>query len=485
MKKVSSLFALLSIGLVLVSCRQSSFIAEDDVYSSGSSYTYTNDNSDASYANYVYSKESNSGTKAAYYNPEDTVYNDNNNTYQSGTVINNYYYGNDYRYYDRPYSYSSWGSPYYSYRPYRVWWGWGYDPFWGGSSWYYGWNYSPYSSWGWGYGHHPYGYGYNPYAWNYGYGYNPYGYGYGGYGGYYGGVTNIYGNVYINNGGAGMTPYTLNAGGYYQKGNSYVGKRPVMAGTSAPYTGANKVKSAINPSTGKPMQVDKAVNRKPETSTLASKTPGKVSSNTTNSNFAAPARTERLTSSAKPWTPETERVSTSSKGSNTDVRRVNGTLDRNVAKPATNSPRVPANSYARPNTTSQPATNNGSDYRRNDNQINRTPSSRPAENQWNRNNTSSPAPGRTSSPTISRPASSPSNGRPQSTAPSREYKSPSSSPSRGGSYSPSSRPSKGSYSAPSSSPSRGSYSSPSRSNSSGSSSGSGSSRPSRSGISRP
>src|SRR5690606_21273201 len=97
MKKLSIILSLFSIGIILSSCRQSSFIAEDDVYSTGSSSVYSSDKSDASYTNYVYSKESNSGTKSAYYNPDDSTSRDQQNyDNQSGTVVNNYYYGNDY-----------------------------------------------------------------------------------------------------------------------------------------------------------------------------------------------------------------------------------------------------------------------------------------------------------------------------------------------------------------------------------------------------
>jgi hypothetical protein len=481
MKKLSILLALISTGLLLGSCRQSSFIAEDDVYSSGSSTVYANDRSNASYSNYVYSKESSSGTKSAYYNPEDTTFRDDSQQLaQGGTVVNNYYYGNDYMYNQ------GWGgSNHFRYRPYNVWWSWGYDPFfyprwyWGPS---YAWGWG-YNSWGyghgWGYNPYGFGYGYNPYAWGHGYGHNPYGWG--GNCGIYGG-----GNVFINNGniynfgGQGMTTFTNTGGSFYKSGNQFIGKRPGMSGTSAPYTGPDKVKSAIS-SNGQPANV-----RNLSTADRTLKSQGKdIASASAPRVNRGTIQTEKLTEGSTPWSPRTTARNITPAKEGTSVNRVNGNgvkptvNDRNtisngtaergaIDRGAVNRPSVPVNTR-----TENPATTRPSEGVRNQGNTridnNRQPTiSRPVENQYNRSNTNpgnqrvAPQPSQQRQ-NMSQPASRPSNNRMQS---------PSSSPSRGGSYSSPSRGSSGG----------GSMSSPSRGGSSGSSKG-GSSR--GGGFSRP
>ncbi len=464
MKKLSIILSLFSIGIVLSSCRQSSFIAEDDVYSTGSTSVYTSDKSDASYSNYVYSKESNSGTKSAYYNPEDSISRDQpiyDN--QNGTVVNNYYYGNDYLYNNGWNGYGGYGyAP--RYRPYSVWWGWGYDPFFY-SPWHYGWGMS--YGWGMGYGMHygwgynPYAWGYNPYAWGYGYGHNPYGWGYGhgGYGCY--NNTNIYGNVYNNYGGSGMV--TQNSGGYIQSGNSFKGKRPVMAGNSAPYTGPSKVKSAINSTSGKPVKVEK-VSAIEKNSLAAKPTVSKIESGARSNQVA----THQLTSSSKPWVPETairsEKATDKAVRESDAPRLVDGVRKTEGQAVRTNSGRVETGETIRPNVPTTVRTTPAEKVGRENQTIQRRENTTPQNNQWNRGTTTPPRATPQSTPRNNQNMNQPRGGGSYNSSPA---------PSRGGSIGGGSSPSRGSSVGGGSSPSRGSSmggssSSPSRGSSSGS-----------------
>lgn len=310
MKKLGVIFA---IGFGLVSCRQASFIAEDDVYSPSTGYmAAAAGGSDASYSTYVYSQQG-SGTKSAYYTPSDTTQQANYDTRQQGTTVVNNYYGHDPIYSNGWHGYGAFGYPVrgfhnpwrYNYRSRWVWYGWGYDPF------FYGFH-SPWNSWcgygpswgyGWGYGwgHNPYMYGYNPYAWGHGFGHNPYGWG--------GGNTIINGNVYNFYGNQGMTTGSgsnMTGSGLIQSGNSFIGKRPATASQTTPYSGINKSKSALD-ANGKPKEVkDISAMRASNDKIQAAKQP--VTSLRNEPKQASAQRavsSQQLTASSRPWTPET------------------------------------------------------------------------------------------------------------------------------------------------------------------------------------
>lgn len=462
MKNLLHLSLIFGLSTVFSSCKYRNFVAEDDVYSTGSNYVYSADKSDASYSSYVYTQENSSGTKTAYYDTNDSLSQNNQviNNGQGTTIVNNYYGGNNYN--------TGWyGYDAYIYRPrYRrhsVWYGWQPHPFHYGGYWgpSYGWGYGgmygyhPYAwgpSYGWGYGGMYGGYGYNPYAWGHGYGYNPYGWG----NNYYnngwgnGGNTIIYGNVYTNGGGigSGMITSQNNGGNFIKTNDKFIGKRPNMTGNSAPYTGPNKTKKAVNTSTGAPVPVEKMQTSKSTNETSIAKNNDRVTPQ-----ISRNTNTERLVSDSKPWEPRTTSPARNeSTRPTTQTERIINSVRPEARRNenATNRPTIPAEN--------RPASN----------PPRATPErTQPNTNQWNRN---TPANNERSTPNNNRqtPAA-----RPNSTN--------QTSPSRGGSYSsPSSSPSRGgSYSSPSSSPSRGgSVSSPSRGTSSPSrsTSGSGSSR---------
>jgi uncharacterized membrane protein YgcG len=393
---------ILAVGFGMVSCRQASFIAEDDVYSPSRGFIAASDGSDASYSTYVYSQQG-SGTKSAYYNPDDTTQQNQQytDTRQQGTTVINNYYGHDPIYANGWHGYSAFGYPYnsfhspwrYGYRSRWVWYGWGYDPF------FYGY-YSPWNSWcafggGWGYGwgHNPYMYGYNPYAWGHGYGYNPYGWG-GGWGhnpyAWGGGNTIIYGNVYNIYGNQGISAgsgNTVTGSGLIQNGNNFIGKRPTNAAQTTPYSGINKTKSALDAS-GKPKEVKNITAKRENTETVQvgknnltnlKNEPRQVGNQTSLSS-------QQLASSSKPWTPET--ISTSSRnnvnkpGDNQQNTVQPRQIDQQVNRPSV--PNKPA--VDQPNRpTTQPAVNQGRPSSNPNNETVR-PQTNP-NNQWNRNTT--------------------------------------------------------------------------------------------------
>jgi hypothetical protein len=398
MKRLGLIFAL---GIGLTSCRQASFIAEDDVYSPSTGYVASGDNSDASYSTYVYSQQG-SGTKSAYYNPDETSQQEEstNATRQQGTqgstVVNNYY-GYDPIYANGWHGYGAFGYPYggyyhnpwrYSYRSRWVWYGWGYDPF------FYGF-YSPWNSWcgygaGWGYGwgYNPYMYGYNPYAWGYGYGYNPYGYGGWGHNpyGWGGGNTIIYGNVYNIYGNQGIaTSGNLTGSGLIQSGNTFVGHRPSNATHTTPYSGINKTKTALDVN-GKPKEVknitamrESSDNIRPvkNTGTLTKNEPMQASA-------GRQITSQQLTGTSKPWTPETI-------GQSAGKPSVDG--PRNIGQPTTR----PVDQTNRPVVPNKPAVEQPSRPATNQSVSPSRPSTQPKveptrpqtnpNNQWNRNTT--------------------------------------------------------------------------------------------------
>jgi|GEM_PF-6052511 len=313
MKNLAFIFG---IAALLSSCKQSSFVAEDDVYSTGSSNSkFAGNNSDASYNSYVYSKQ-NSSTKSAYYNPNSRVdtsgyYNPNSsyaNANGGNTYINNNYYGNTnygsngyggYNYYNQNYFHNGWygfglmsssfgygyggygygyggyGSGYYphnyyGYNPYGMY-GYGMYP-------YGGYSYNPYGMYGMspygGYGYYPYGggygmYGMSPYG---GYGYNPYGM-YGGYGGYgmspygYGGYGGGYGMSPYS--GGQMTTYEMTSSGYYKNGNNYIGHHQYSNATPQSYSSYTPKEKmmVVDPINSTPISVPNASNRKTYTKT--------------------------------------------------------------------------------------------------------------------------------------------------------------------------------------------------------------------------
>lgn len=421
MKKLGLIIA---VGFGLVSCRQASFIAEDDVYSPSRGYVAASDGSDASYSTYVYSQQG-SGTKSAYYNPNDTLQQNQQytDTRQQGTTVINNYYGNDRIYANGWHGYAAFGYPYnsfhspwrYGYRSRWVWYGWGYDPF------FYGY-YSPWNSWcafggGWGYGwgHNPYMYGYNPYAWGHGWGYNPYGWG-GGWGhnpyAWGGGNTIINGNVYNFYGNQGISAgsgNTVTGSGLIQNGNNFIGKRPTNAAQTTPYSGINKTKSALS-ADGTPKEV-KNISAKRETNTVAQPT----ALTTGNTVAALPSRNEprqtasqanltsqQLTATSKPWTPETvsrPAANTVARPSENQVNTVQParpsaqqvnrpavpntqSVEAKPARPTTQGTVTPGPRGTTPNTeTVRPQTNPNNQYNRNNTPQNRQVSPTPAPRQ--------------------------------------------------------------------------------------------------------
>jgi hypothetical protein len=441
---------ILAVGFGMVSCRQASFIAEDDVYSPSRGYMAASDGSDASYSTYVYSQQG-SGTKSAYYNPDDTLQQNQQytDTRQQGTTVINNYYGHDPIYANGWHGYSAFGYPYnsfhspwrYGYRSRWVWYGWGYDPF------FYGY-YSPWNSWcafggGWGYGwgHNPYMYGYNPYAWGYGYGYNPYGWG-GGWGhnpyAWGGGNTIIYGNVYNIYGNQGISAGSGNmvtGSGLIQNGNSFIGKRPSTSAQTTPYSGLNKTKSALD-MTGKPKDVKNISSaRENKEITLANNTVvgkpdrsvSRIESKQVTVGDRGGAINQQLTSSARPWTPET--VSKPARQTSTrpmenevntapSVRPAASQVNRPAVpntqsveakptRPTSQSTVTPGPRGTNPNTeTVRPQTNPNNQWNRNTTPQNREVSPNPAPRQQ----MNSPQPSRPSGGSINNSPSRPSGG---------------------------------------------------------------------------
>ncbi|MEO9258089.1 MAG: hypothetical protein ABI207_06890 [Crocinitomicaceae bacterium] len=371
MKNLALIFG---IAALLSSCKQSSFVAEDDVYSTGSSDSkFAGNNSDASYNSYVYSKE-NSSTKSAYYNPNAKVdtsdyYNPNSSYAKGGNTYINNYYGNNYNgnsgyggnnYYNNNnnyfnngwygyglmsssfgYGYGGYGSGYY---PHNYYGGYGYNPY--GM---YGYGMNPYGM----YGMNPYGgyggygmYGMNPYGGGYGgyggygmYGMNPYGGGYGGYGMYgmnpYGGGYGGYGGGYGMNpyGGGQMTTYEMTSSGYYKNGNNYIGHHQYSNATPQSYSSYTPKEKmmVVDPTNSTPINVPNASNRTTYRQTDVVQGQRGVS-------------TATVSPDSKPWKPAIE---TPQNGSGTVA-----TGNRSYVNPTQNngSNSVPVN---RPNTTSE------------------------------------------------------------------------------------------------------------------------------------
>lgn len=412
---------------VTVSCKQSYFVAEDDVYSTADPIALRPRGADtkpeASYDGYVYQQENRASNQSGYYDPNAEV----NAGAGGGAVVNNYYINNspNMGWYGNPYRMNRWNRPgfYMSYG-----WGpsWGYDP-WGWNSWGYNpwgpawgmhpWGFNPY-----GYYHHPYGGMYGMWGSHGGWG-NPYAYGYGGYYGQ-GGWGHNHGfnsgqQGFGNNSGFGMG----NSGG----GNgTFSGPRPTFSSNQNP----------VNMGVGKGNASPIGVNGRPLQQAVVS---NGAESKGNNNQVVSSGRDSRpvasdnqvLASGSNPWNPRvdgppvrtnnpnstggtTARPTSSAPGSVTVGRGTPSSASGSSSRP--NSSAAPSSS--RPNTQS-------------------TTPSRPAGNapSNSRPGSASPAPSRPS-------GSSPSPSRPQTnSAPSSRPSGPASTPSGqtrpsgGGSYS--------------------------------------------------
>lgn len=237
--------------------KQTAKVAEPSDNNAGQNYHIsTNTKAATEYTN-VSGNEKGSETEdyTANQNRTQSDYSEYDTDEQGNTIINNYYYGDNYNlddYYDYAYSsrikrfhryhYSGFGY-YHGYYTDMYWYT--YDPFYYGVSIYYGYPwwypssyyYSPYSVYwgsGWGYGYYPY---YSPW----------YGYGYG-YGGYWGGYYNGYWNGFYDG-------YWYNASDYYYNSydgtNRYYGSRNYTtsgdgAGRSSNQSFGQRYEQAVN-----------------------------------------------------------------------------------------------------------------------------------------------------------------------------------------------------------------------------------------------
>lgn len=235
-------FLLPAVLFLTVSCKQTYFIAEDDVYSMPDAVTLRPRSADvkpeASYDGYIYQQENGSAMRSGYFDP-----NTDENTNGETRVINNYYINNgpNMGWYGRPYRMSRWHRP-----GFHMGHGWG--PSWGYSS--FGWGNSWHNPWGPSWGYNPWGpsygwnsWGYNPWGPSWGmqpWGMNPYGYYHQPWGGHYG-MWGHHGGHWGNGWGGGYHNWysapANNSGGFASGNNGasgFSGPRPTHAGNQNP-----------------------------------------------------------------------------------------------------------------------------------------------------------------------------------------------------------------------------------------------------------
>jgi len=426
-------FLLPALLFVAVSCKQTYFIAEDDVYSSADPVALRPRSGDvkpeASYDGYVYQQEN--GNRAGYFDP-----NANQNVSGETRVINNYYI------YDTPgmgwngsrYRINRWNRPgvyvSYGWGPSWGWNSWGHNPW--GPSW--GWNSWGYNPWGpsWGpqpWGWNPYGYYHQPWGGNYGmWGYhgggwgNPYSHGWGGHYGNGWGMHGWYSAPAGNSGGFGSGNNGVVAGSN--------GPRPTFAGNQNPVNmGVGRGNVSPIDASGRPNQqalVTNDVGGRGNNANVVSS--GRDSRPNTSADRNSTNERPVLANGSSPWNPRVDapaRNNNQASGSNAGARPTGNnpnavTVDRgnsNSSRPNSSaspsrpsSPSVSTPSNSRPSGTASPNTNRPSN-------TSPAPSSRPnttSPSPSSRPNTSSPAPSRTpssSSPSPSRtPSSSGSSG---------------------------------------------------------------------------
>jgi hypothetical protein len=436
--------------LFLVSCKQSYFIAEDDVYSMPDPVAMRPRSVDvkpeASYDGFIYQQENGTGTRSGYFDP-----NTDANTNGETRVINNYYINNgpNMGWYGRPYRANRWHhSSFYM--------GHGWGPSWGYSS--FGWGNPWHNPWGpaWGYNpwhnpwHNPWGpaWGHNPWhnPWGPSYGWNSWGmqpwgghYGmWGHHGGHWGNGWGGYHNWH-------SAPVN-NAGGFASGNNStsgFIGPRPTHAGNQNPVNmGVGRGNASPIDAGGRPTQQAIISNGSDNRGNGGfSGTPtGREIQPVAGSGRTTTAESPVLVNGSSPWNPRVDGPSRSTTvGTNNSVRPSSSnpgavTVDRgdsgsrgNVNSSRPNNQNSPAarpsgQNASSPNTT-RPSGSVSPGSSRPTN-VSPAPSRQP--------NTSSPAPSRqpsTSSPSPSRQpnTSSPSPSRQPSTS------SPGSSRSSGGS----------------------------------------------------
>lgn len=435
------------------------------------------------------------------------AYDDSNKSYDSGsgnTVVNNYYYGNEYDNYDyyyssrfrrfnRNYHVSGYYDPFYTDMFYY-----NYNPSYWGTSIYFG---SPWNSWYSPYGYYDY---YSPYSYYNSWGYPYYGSSYGG--SYWSGYRHGFYDGYY---GYGYSPYYY--GGYYSDRNPsrnnsdyFYGHRSSRSGyssysSSATGTAVRKSSSTSDPRLRSRTESITADPRKAGTSVTGVDNSSRTR---TLDDGNGTVRSSTGTNGVQRRVTGTNERSNSVVG-NTGVQRPagNGTVNRSpersqpsvgtyqrstqgtvrTAEPTGTDTYTP--SYSRPRTTTTPIYNRSESSTPSTGTVKSgTTTTRPAvtpSTNYTRPSTTTTRPSSTPSPAVSTPS------RSQSVTPNSSYSRPTSTPSRSSStYStPSSTParSSSSYSSPSYSPSRSSSSSSgSSSGSSGSSSSSGSSGSSRS-----